>query len=472
MNILIVDDQRSARLVIRKMLRGRDDLSVIEAATLEQAKAAIAEVQIDVALVDLRLREGPDRGGLDLLEWIAATGRSTPCVMVSSVSEVSEVRAAMRLGAQDYVLKDELAPEMLLPIIDGVKERIALRQEVQRLKRTMDQHYGTARLVGSSGPMAHVRRLVERVSNADAVVLIRGATGTGKELVARAIHETSRRASEPFVAVNCSALPGPLVESLLFGHERGAFTGAERKVRGQLEIAGGGTVLLDEIAEMPLELQAKLLRVIEDRRYRPLGSEVEVPVRARLLAATHVDLEERMATGRFREDLFYRLSVVSIEMPSLSERREDVVELLHAFCERQSRSLRFTIDAVEWLQEREWPGNVRELENGIERVALLAESDQIDAATLRDLIGDRLSNKATEVDKIARAILALPEKLGLSKLDLVERAVLHHAIESCDGNKSAAARLVGVHRKSLERKWERFSSTPSPPESEDDDEPT
>jgi DNA-binding NtrC family response regulator len=465
MNILVVDDQRSARLVLKKILRTRDDIDVVEAATLEQAKAAISEVRIDLALVDLRLKEGPDRGGLELLEWINATGRSTPCVMVTSVSEVSEVRAAMRLGAQDYVLKDELGPEMLLPIVDGLSERIMLRDEVQRLRRRMSDTLGTARLVGSSAGMAKVRKLIERVANADAVVLIRGATGTGKELVARAIHETSRRASEPFLAVNCSALPGALVESLLFGHEKGAFTGADRKVRGQLELAGGGTVLLDEIAEMPLELQAKLLRVIEDRKFRPLGSEVELPMRARLLAATHVELEERIAKSAFREDLFYRLSVVTIDLPSLDERREDVVELLHAFSKRLQRPLRFTVDAVEWLQNRRWPGNVRELENAIERVSLLTDEEEIDAATLSEIVGERYDAKVHVLDRIAEAILALPKRLGTSKLDVVERAVLHHAVESCGGNKSAAARLVGVNRKSLERKIERFSALPT-----DDDE--
>ncbi|HZO13551.1 MAG TPA: sigma 54-interacting transcriptional regulator, partial [Polyangiaceae bacterium] len=278
--------------------------------------------------------------------------------------------------------------------------------------------------------------------------------------VARAIHESSRRASEPFVAVNCSALPPTLIESMIFGHERGAFTGADRRMRGQLEIAARGTVLLDEIAEMPVELQAKLLRVIEDRRFRPLGSEMEVTVHARIIAATHVDLEERMAAGHFRRDLFYRLNVVTIDVPSLAERSDDIIELVHSFTRTLPRPIHFTIDAIEWLRRRAWPGNVRELKNAIDRVVLLSDSDAIDVPILKELVGESMTRQAAEIDKIAKLILELPEKLGTSKLDLVERAVLHHAIENCRGNKSAAARLVGLHRKQLDRRWERLGTEP------------
>src|SRR6185369_126352 len=194
-----------------------------------------------------------------------------------------------------------------------------------------------------------VRRVIERVAESGSTVLVRGETGTGKELVARALHETSSRRAEPFQAVNCSALPGTLIESLIFGHERGAFTGAERRRRGQLELAGAGTLLLDEIAEMPTELQAKLLRVLEDRRFRPLGAEIELPLRARIVAATHVDLEQRIAQGRFREDLFYRLNVVTVTLPSLADRGDDMLELLATFAGEGTRKLRFTDGAIAWL---------------------------------------------------------------------------------------------------------------------------
>jgi DNA-binding NtrC family response regulator len=313
--------------------------------------------------------------------------------------------------------------------------------------------------------MERVRRLVARVADANCAVLIRGETGSGKEMVARALHEMSGRRDQPFIAVNCSALPGALIESLIFGHERGAFTGADRRVRGQLELARGGTLLLDEIAEMPAELQAKLLRVLEDRRFRPLGAESELPVRARILAATHVDLERGIGEGRFREDLYYRLNVVTIDVPPLSERGHDLVELLLAFCSELSRKIRFTDDAINWLTRRRWSGNVRELRNVVERVALLSETDLVDVSVLEDLARET-SDATREIDRIARTLLALPSNLG-SKLDVIERAILHHAIEASGGNKSAAARLIGVDRKALERKWERLSDEPPVPEASD-----
>ena len=242
--------------------------------------------------------------------------------------------------------------------------------------------------------------MIRRVADANATVLIRGETGTGKELVARALHEVSGRRNEPFVAVNCSALPGTLIESLIFGHERGAFTGAERRTRGQLELAGGGTMLLDEIAEMPIELQAKLLRVLEDRRFRPLGAEEERPLQARILASTHVDLQRRIAEGRFREDLYYRLNVVTLHVPPLAERGEDIPELVASFSADLPRKLRFTESAMTWLERRPWPGNVRELRNVVERVSLLSETDTIDVPTLEELANPPgAGNARLEIDK-------------------------------------------------------------------------
>ncbi|HEX4475402.1 MAG TPA: sigma-54 dependent transcriptional regulator [Polyangiaceae bacterium] len=469
MKILIIDDQKSARRVLRQLLATLSYAEISEADSLASAKAAIESAAPDLMLVDVRLTDAlNDRGGLDLLSWMRSTGRTIPAVMVTSSTEIVEIREAMRRGAQDYVFKDELSAEMLLPIVEGIHERLHLKGEVLRLRQRVDRTWGTAALVGSSPAMARVRRLIERVADAEAPVLIRGETGTGKELVARALHQLSARHEHPFLAVNCSALPGTLIESLIFGHERGAFTGAERRVRGHLELAGQGTLLLDEIAEMPPELQVKLLRVLEDRKFRPLGSETELPLKARVLAATHIALEERLHDGGFREDLFFRLNVVAIEMPALAERREDIAELLQAFLADVPRNLSLTDRAVTWLTQRQWPGNVRELRNAVERLALLSEVDRIDAPVLDELVGAHaLGTSAREVDTLAKSILALPVRLG-SKLDVIERAVLHHAIETCGGNKSAAARLIGVDRKALERKWDRLSDHSDlelPPES-------
>jgi DNA-binding NtrC family response regulator len=456
--ILVVDDQRSARLVIKRMLGAIEGVTVVEASGVADAMEAIARESPDLFLLDIRLSSDPrDHGGLDLLRKIRESGNATPAVMVTSLTELSQIREAMRSGAQDYVLKDELSPELLVPIVQGFRERLALRGEVALLRERVQRTWGVSGIIGSSQAIDAVRRMVPRVADADAVVLIRGETGTGKELVARAIHETSGRRGQPFVAVNCSALPGTLVESMLFGHERGAFTGADRRMRGQFELAGSGTILLDEIAEMPVELQAKLLRVLEERTFRPIGSETTIALKARVLASTHVDLEERIAEGRFRQDLFYRLNVVSIVLPSLVDRDDDVPALVNAFASELSRKLKFTENAMAWLSRRLWPGNVRELRNVVERLALLAEDDLVDVRVLEtycEPLG--ASQSRQEIDRLARALLALPDRLG-SKLAVMQRAVLHHAVETCGGNKSAAARMIGVDRKALERRWDRLT---------------
>jgi len=451
MKFLLLDDQRSARLVLKHLLEERPDVEVVEASSAEEARMRVESQEIDAMLLDIRLTAEPgDRGGLDFLRWVRATGRSMPAVMVTGVAELAEIREAMRQGAQDYVLKDELCAEMILPIVDGIRERFALRSEVQRLREQVDRRLGLPAIVGASASIERVRKLVRRVADADAPILVRGATGSGKEMVARAIHYSGKRRSQPLLAVNCSALPGTLIESLVFGHQRGAFTGADRRVRGQLELAGAGTLLLDEIAEMPTELQAKLLRVLEGRKFRPLGAEEELTLQARIIAATHVDLERRIADGTFREDLYFRLNVVTIDVPPLSERDDDIPYLVQTFASEQPRPLRFTAEAVTWLRMRHWAGNVRELKNAIERLSLLAERDLIDVPTLVELIGSDGVFVERELARLAKTLLTLSTKEP-SKLDAIQRAAVEQALANAKGNKSAAARLLGVHRKVLER---------------------
>mgnify|MGYP001550184173 FL=1 len=451
MKFLLLDDQRSARTVLKRLLEDRPDIEVVEASSVDEARLRVETQDIDAMLLDIRLSDAPnDRGGLDFLRWARSTGRSMPAVMVTGVSELLEIREAMRQGAQDYVLKDELCAEMILPIVDGIRERFALKGEVQRLREQVDRRQGLPALVGASPAIERVRKLARRVADADAPILVRGATGSGKEMVARAIHYAGKRASEPLLAVNCSALPGTLIESLVFGHQRGAFTGADRRVRGQLELAGAGTLLLDEIAEMPIELQAKLLRVIEDRKFRPLGAEEELSLDARIIAATHVDLERRIENGTFREDLYFRLNVVTIDVPPLSERFEDIPHLVQTFASEQTRALRFTDAAITWLCSHHWPGNVRELRNSIERLALLSESDVIDVPILEELVGNDGAIVERELNRVARTLLTLATK-ETSKLDAIQRALVEQALANANGNKSAAARVLGVHRKMLER---------------------
>jgi DNA-binding NtrC family response regulator len=466
MRFLLLDDQRSARVVLKRLLEDRPDIEVVEAASADEARLRVETQEIDAMLLDIRLSDAPsDRGGLDFLRWVRGTGRSMPAVMVTGVSELAEIREAMRQGAQDYVLKDELCAEMILPIVDGIRERFALRDEVQRLREQVDRRQGLPAIVGASAAIERVRKLVRRVADADAPILVRGATGSGKEMVTRAIHYAGKRASQPLLAVNCSALPGTLIESLVFGHQRGAFTGADRRVRGQLELAGAGTLMLDEIAEMPIELQAKLLRVLEDRKFRPLGAEEELTLEARIVAATNVDLERRIADGTFREDLYFRLNVVTIDVPPLSERDDDIPHLMQSFVSDLPRALRFTDQAVSWLRARHWAGNVRELRNAIERLSLLAENDLIDVATLEELVGSDGVLVERELTRLAKTLLALTTKEP-SKLDAIQRAVVEQALVSAKGNKSAAARLLGIHRKMLERMVKPDTPSDLPPDSE------
>jgi len=443
--------------MVLQILRSLADVELSEARSLIEASESIEASVPDLVLLDIRLSHEPgDRGGLDLLRRIREWFPTLSVVIVTASSEIDEIRQAMRLGAKDYVLKDELSPELLLPIVEGIRERMMLQGEVARLRERVDHEWGLSAIVGSSTEIERVRQLVRRVADSDATVLIRGETGTGKEMVARALHELSRRRDEPFIAINCSALPTALMESLIFGHEKGSFTGADARKRGQFELARGGTILLDEVAEMPLPLQAKLLRVLEDKRFRPLGAADEVTLGARILASTHADLERRIADGSMRGDLFYRLNVVAIPVPSLAARREDIPELVHAFTASLPRKLHFTEDAFAWLVRRRWPGNVRELRNSMLRVSLLTEKSVVDAPALERLVGeDTRSVDTVEIDRLAGLVLALPDRVG-NKLDALERAVLSQAIASAAGNKSAAGRLLGLQRNAVARRLQRF----------------
>jgi DNA-binding NtrC family response regulator len=456
MKILIVDDQRSARSVLRNMLGDLPETEVLEATSKAEALEQAKTQRPDLILLDIRLsKDLRDRGGLEVLAELRRADDPVRAIMVTALTEMTEIREAMHLGACDYIIKDELSEEVVLPIVEAERERIHLRSEVDRLHRRVDAEWGLGALVGSSDRMDSLRRVIGRVAASDATVLIRGETGTGKELVARAIHHLSKRRWDEFVAVNCTALPATLIESQLFGHERGAFTGADRRKRGQLELAGAGTILLDEIADMPIELQAKLLRVLETQRFLPLGAERETQLRARVLAATNAEFEQMVSEGSFRSDLFFRLNVVAIEVPALSERVEDIPELVERFVEVTGCKMRFDDAAISWLTRRPWPGNVRELRNAVQRLAVLATTDRIGVSDLEEIVGTgTCANSNAEIDRIARALLGLPGRLG-SKLRLIETAILHHAIEVSAGNKSAAARLVGLDRKALDRRLER-----------------
>lgn len=371
MRVLIADDEKNIRRTVADYF-ALEGIECSEAENGLSAQKALSEEHFDALVVDLRM---PGMSGLELLSWLQHEGRGMPTVMISAYGEISDAVAAMKAGAADYVTKP-FDPDDLL---------IRLRRAVEddRLKRlaSVDRPAGPE-LGFESDSMRAVLDLARRVAPTDSTVLITGESGTGKEVLARRIHESSGRADSPFVAINIGGLPEQLIESELFGHEKGAFTGADARKRGMIEVAGGGTAFLDEIGDMPLHLQVKLLRVLQERRIQRLGSTSSVPVDVRFVAATNADLEARVADGSFREDLFYRLNVIRIKLPPLRERPEDIPLLARHFLttlrERTgSRVTALSPDAVRALQAYRFPGNVRELENMVERAVILADETEL-----------------------------------------------------------------------------------------------
>ncbi|HMU38581.1 MAG TPA: sigma-54 dependent transcriptional regulator [Pseudomonadota bacterium] len=460
--ILILDDQRAARRVLRQMLDGLDDAEFSEAGTVEQALALCREQRFDAYLVDIHLTDNRlERGGIEFIKQVRDI-QAVPSVVVTASVEIQDLREAMRAGAVDYVLKDQLSPELIVPILREILEKRDLRKRVQQLGQRLEQQFGLGAIVGTSAKIEQVRSLIRRLADADATVLVRGESGTGKELVAQALHQCGKRAHEPLVTINCAAIAPTLIESELFGHERGAFTSALSRRIGVLEEAGMGMVFLDEIAELAPDLQAKLLRVLEARRFTRVGGNEVLPFRARVVAATHQDLEQRMREGRLRVDLYYRLNVVTIDVPSLADRREDIAILCNHFVSQFGRPLRFSKEALSLLTERPWPGNVRELRNAIERLALLCETNDITEAELQKIVPLRSSSTVDneELEKLARQFLArdLP---GENKLDLMERTMVRIAMEVAGHNQSRAARILGLERKALERRHKRHAQETS-----------
>lgn len=370
MRVLIVDDDSSARRLLLHCLRDVDALEIHEANTLAAARQALSGSSFDVVLIDLCLDQQTrdNRDGLVLVREVRAQSAAVP-IMVTIAAEMKEIREAIRLGAYSYILKDELCAELVVPVLEELRARRSLEQGVLELQG----------LIGSSAAMNRLRRTVRRVAQTDGPALILGPTGSGKELVARAIHTLSTRRAHSLVAVNCGALTETLAEAQLFGHERGSFTGADHARPGFLVETGPGTLFLDEVAELPLPLQAKLLRVLENRTFRALGAPADTRFDGRVLAATHVDLDALQRQGRFREDLFYRLEVMTVRVPSLAERKEDIPALAERFARDATQPKALSDSAKEALMQLSWPGNVRQLRNLVHRLTVFVEGDTIEA---------------------------------------------------------------------------------------------
>ena len=452
MRVLIVDNQASARRVLSAIVGKLDDVKIEEADSLAAARRAIDAQALDVALIDLRLAsDARNRDGLVLVEEIRARTSIVP-IIVTAYQEIAEIRQAMRVGAYDYILKDDLCDELVLPVLTALRSRRRLEHEVSELRaRRQDGEPGAGRLVGVSPAMELLRETIRRAALSDRPVLVTGPTGSGKELVVEALHTLGPHPDNPLLDVNCGAIPEALMESQLFGHAKGAFTGADREQQGYLTLVKQGTLFLDEVAELPATLQAKLLRVLETGVFRPVGSAAQGRFEGRVVAATHADLADRVRAGSFREDLFYRLNVLAIRVPPLGERRGDIPALVAHFCRGQKRPIRFSEGALDLLAGAAWPGNVRQLRNLVDRVAAFADEDLITPDALGPFIAESpaSNNNADVLQATAQKILRLPIE---NKLEAIEEALIAEAVRLSDGNKSGAARLLGMHRKAVSRR--------------------
>jgi DNA-binding NtrC family response regulator len=449
-SVLLVEDEVPQRELIAEIL-GREGHEVREAGTVDGAVKAIEEKVPDLILCDWRM---PGRDGGELLDEVRRQALGCGFIVMTAYGSIAHAVDAIRRGADDYLGKP-FEREALLLAVQRVLRTRRLERENRELREAVREGDGFGELIGRSEAMAALYRTIEKVGATDATVLVVGESGTGKELVARTLHRASRRTDTPFVAVNCAAIPETLIESELFGHEKGAFTGAHRRREGRFEEADGGTIFLDEIASMPLPLQATLLRVLQERRFTRVGGSGEIECDVRVIAASNRDLPALVSEGAFREDLYYRLNVISIELPPLRDRMEDVPLLAAAFLARASARHGIEVqslppDVLRVLMEHGWPGNVRELANVVERLVLLAEDGRPSVEDLPSEMGESAAGEA-----------GCPFSLPADGLvwEQVERGMMQQALDRSQGNRAAAARFMGLSYKAFLYRLEKYGMT-------------
>ncbi|MEP7342153.1 MAG: sigma-54 dependent transcriptional regulator [Acidobacteriota bacterium] len=440
--ILIVEDEDLMRGILAGMLADAG-FRVIEAASGEQAIELFAAESPGLTITDIALGR---MDGIELLDRIKQLDGEAMVIMITAFSSVETAIAALRKGAYDYITKPFINEDILQTVRNAMRQRELFREN-RYLRRELKQRYNFDSIIGRSDALTGIFRLIEKIASAPGSVLILGESGTGKELIAKAIHYNSPRADAPVIAINCAALPENLLESELFGYVKGAFTGAHANKMGLFKAADGGTLFLDEIGEMPPPLQAKLLRALQEREFIPLGATKPVTFDARIIAATNRNLEEEIATGRFREDLFYRLSVFSLTLPPLRERREDIPLLVRFFVEKFSRALNtpaklVSDEAMQAMINYDWRGNVRELQNAIERAVTLSD-EQIELAHLPQKIRD--------------VTMAIRDLTGQTlTLDELERRYIFETLDRVGDDKVRAAELLGIDLSTLYRKLKRY----------------
>jgi len=446
--ILIVDDEPSARYGMRRALEG--SYRVVEAASADAARAAVSADRPDLILLDLVM---PDEDGVAFLRSLREAGDETPVLIVSALDTAGTAVEALHSGAADYIVKGFDIEELRRRVANLLKlAELGAENERLRSELVADGQFG--RMLGGSAAMRRVFEMAERVAPTDATVLILGESGTGKDLLAQEIHARSPRAGKPFVAVNCAALPENLIESELFGYERGAFTGAAQQRTGKFELASSGTLFLDEIGDMNPVTQAKVLRALESRKIERLGGSHSIDVDVRVVSATHRELAAEIAEGRFREDLYYRLRVVTLEIPPLRAHKEDLPLLTGAFLEqlgaRHGRRARLSHEATDLVRRYGWPGNVRELRNALERTLVLSKGDEITAADLPEEIRHNTGPVAAARDGAANSFLTQADfREARRKFEI---AYLKRKLEEHRWNVSQTAAEIGLHRQSLQEK--------------------
>ncbi len=449
--LLIVDDEQSIRKLCMTVGEALG-FACIEADSGESALALLEEQPAHIILTDMVM---PNMSGLEFLERVKKLFPRTEVAVMTGHGSVETAVQAMKLGAYDYISKPFSPLEELRLFLRRMAEKIRLVEENQFLRERMDTETELHGIVGASTKIQDVLRMISRLKDTRTPVLIAGESGTGKELVARAIHFRGPFANRPFVAVDCGSLVPTLIESELFGYEKGAFTGALKSKTGLFQSADGGTIFLDEIGELPLELQAKLLRVLQEKEVRPVGSNQKVKVDVRIIAATNRDLEAEYRNGTFRKDLYFRLNVVTVHLPSLRERRSDIPMLAHWFLDRYAPGddIQVTTAAMKCLLQYDWPGNVRELENSIERAVALGDRRTIDMNDLPPTIASASSSPDSGLE--------LPSS-SVSSTDLedIERATIQRVFEQVKGDKALAGKMLGISRATLYRKLKRYNIGP------------
>jgi two-component system response regulator AtoC len=448
--ILIVDDEHLIRWSLDKDLR-QAGYTTQQAASGEEALEIIEEDDPDIVLLDLRM---PGIDGFQVMGEVKQRNLNTLFIIVTGTGDVKTAVRAVKEGAVDYICKPFEIEDVKLRI-EMALETARMRRELNNLKKDLNAQYGFGNLIGDAPPMQEIFSTIQKVSASKfTTVLLQGESGTGKDLVARTIHSLSDRSQAIFLDINCSAFPESLLESELFGHERGAFTGARGQKKGLFELADGGTIYLDEIGDMPLTLQGKLLKAIESKRFRRVGGTTEISVDIRIIAATNKDLKTEVEQGRFRNDLFYRLKVIPIYLPALRERQEDIPKLAHHFIEKFNQEFKKSVrgisdEALTLLVQYAWPGNVRELKNVIERVLILETGDTIEAKDLPPEI-------AQYVEEPRESKIADNFPLAGLSLEEVEKELISKAIAMAAGNQTRAAELLGISRDTLRYRLQKF----------------